>query len=164
MDIKPCEGRLHKHAQDSWSTSVALTPLLDSASGYVCFLGSLCSWGALEWPEEFLILFSFDLSSLFPDTPCPCFPGWHIYVPPLAAWLAYFLNYGRQHNAPSPTQITCPNLQNLWVCSIMWQRGIEVQLQMELWWLTANLEMRDCPGLSGWAQCNHRVLLGGRGR
>ena len=47
-----------------------------------------------------------------------------------------------------------PNLWNLWMCCVIFQGRI--RSQMDLSCSSDDLAMKDCPGLPGWAQCNHK--------
>lgn len=41
------------------------------------------------------------------------------------------------------------NAGNLQICYLTWQKGLGRCGEVK------NFEMEDCPGLCGWAQCNH---------
>lgn len=56
-----------------------------------------------------------------------------------------------------PQGCSCPNLWNLLICCIAWQREIKVADEIKV----ANqltLKLGAFPGLFGWVQCNHKTF------
>lgn len=61
-----------------------------------------------------------------------------------------------------PQRRSQPNPQNLGICQVPWQEGVKITDGIE----TGNqltLKYRDYPGLSGWAQYNHKFPLNIKG-